>query len=345
MTFDNPFILKALFFVVPCFVVEMGLYLIRKPRLQALGLFSGKLRVRVVLSVLFFDFFLVCCIIAAAGPRWGTRVVTEYYQGIDVVFAFDVSRSMMVEDVEPSRLGKAVEAAREVVINTGNAHLAIAMAKDSGVLALPLTRDKDALLSFLDSLKTVNMTGGGTNIESLLDASETAFFDTSPAKHIIVLFSDGESLSGTIQSAVDRAVLRDISIVAVGLGTDEGAPPPDMMLSDGSFAPVLDDAGKPVVSRRNSAVLQNVAQRSGGVYIDGNAPNAGGILTMHIRELAPTSGVNSFQSETAPRWVLFIIVAIIFFILSKYVEKKQGNNKSIEQEITLPTPVNSRWRW
>ncbi|MDR1215512.1 MAG: VWA domain-containing protein [Treponema sp.] len=324
MTFDNPFILNALFLIIPCFIVELGLYLIRRSRLQALGLFSGELRIKAVLSFIFFDFFLACGIIAIAGPRWGTHVVTEYYHGIDAVFAFDVSRSMLIEDVEPSRLGKAVSVAREAATNTGNARLAVAMAKDRGVLALPLTRDNNALLSFLDSLETVNMTGRGTNTESLLDAAETAFLNTSPAKRVIVLFSDGESLSGAIQSAVDRVVLRDISIVAVGLGTDEGAMPPDMMLPDGSFEPVLDGAGKPIISRRNSVVLQNMAQRSGGIYIDGNAPNAGRILTLRMREFAPEIGVGSFHIETTPRWSLFIITAIFFFILSKYMEKKRA---------------------
>ncbi|MDR0784331.1 MAG: VWA domain-containing protein [Treponema sp.] len=323
MTFDNPFILNALFLVIPCFIVELGLYFIRVSKLKAMRILSSGLRIRAVLSIVFFDLFLMCCITAAAGPRWGYHAVSEYRRGIDAVFAFDVSRSMAIEDIEPSRLGKAVSIAREAVVNAGDARLAVAIAKDRGVLALPLTQDKNALLSFLDSLETVNMTGRGTNIESLLDAAGTAFLDVFSTRHIVVLFSDGESISGIIQNAVDRAVLRDISIVAVGVGTDEGAATPDMTRPDGSRELILDSAGNPVVSRRDSAALRNAAQRSGGIYIDGNTPNAGGILTNHIRELAPKVGAISFHTETTPRWTLFIIVAILFFILSKYAEKKR----------------------
>jgi Ca-activated chloride channel family protein len=322
MTFDNPFILNALFLIIPCFIVELGLYLIRGTRLKTLGLFFDGLGIRAVLSTMFFDFFLVCSIVAAAGPRWGTHVVSEYRRGIDAVFAFDVSRSMMIGDADPSRLGRAVSVAREAVVNRGDSRLAIAMAKDRGVLALPLTRDQNALLSFLDSLETVNMTGRGTNIESLIDAAGTAFLDAFPAKHVVVLFSDGESLSGVIQSAVDRAIMNDISVIAVGVGTDEGAEVPDMIRPDGSYAPILDSTGTPIVSRRDSAALRNAAQRSGGIYIDGNMPNAGKILTVRMRELAPGPGGNSFHIETTPQWTLFIVIAIFFFILSKYTEKK-----------------------
>ncbi|MDR0410757.1 MAG: VWA domain-containing protein [Treponema sp.] len=324
MTFDNPFILNALFIVIPCFIIELESYRVRIPKLKLLGLLSSGLRTRAVLSTVFFDLFLMCCITGVAGPRWGSRVVNEYRRGVDLVFAFDVSRSMLAGDSDPSRLGRAVSVAREVVVNTGDVRLAIAMAKDRGVLALPLTHDKNALLSFLDSLEIVNMTGRGTNIENLLDAAGTAFLDAFSTKHIVVLFSDGESVSGVIQNAVDRAVMSDISIIAVGVGTDEGAVVPDMKRPDGSIEPTLDSAGTPIVSRRESAALRNVAQRSGGIYIDGNTPNAGKVLTVHIRELASETMVNSFHIETTPRWTLFIIAAILFFILSKYVEKKRA---------------------
>jgi Ca-activated chloride channel family protein len=322
MTFDNPLILKALFLIIPCFVIELGLYFVRAGRLRAAGLFSDELRRRAICSFVCFDFFLGCGIIAAAGPRWGTRVITEYHYGIDAVFAFDVSRSMMIDDVEPTRLGRAVEAAREAIVNLGGARLAIAMAKDRGVLAIPLTFDKSSLLSFLESLRTVNMTGKGTNIESLLDAAGGAFLDTSPAKRVIVLFTDGENFSGSLQSGVERAILRGISIVAVGMGTDEGGRPPDMILMNGSFAPVLDDRGKPVMSRRDSALLRSVAQRSRGVYVDGNVSNVGRILTLRMQELAPEVGASSFRTEVAPRWGLFIAAAILFFVLSKYAENR-----------------------
>ncbi|MDR2783767.1 MAG: VWA domain-containing protein [Treponema sp.] len=321
MTFDAPIVLSGLILVIPFVILEAIHYYRRGKILKLLNLLQKEHKRRFVLSAVFFMLFLCCAIIALAGPRWGARSVVEYKRGVDVVFAFDVSRSMESADVEPSRLGRAVSVAREAVALVGNARIGTAFGKGRGVLALPLTWDVNAVLVFLDSLLTGVQSGTGTNLESLIEASSRAFLSSFPAKRLIVLFSDGESLSGSLQAAVDRARLESISVVALGFGTEEGGVVPQrIMLDRETGEPAAEQ--KVIVSARDTEALRNAAERSGGIFIDGNAPDAARTLAGYIKTLAPETGVSSYKIEAAPRWRIFMLAALVFLLLSKLAEKK-----------------------
>ncbi|MDR1220876.1 MAG: VWA domain-containing protein [Treponema sp.] len=321
MTFDAPIVLAGFIFLIP-FVVLEAIHCHRRGKiLYLLNILQKEHKTRFVLSTVFFTLFLCCVIIALAGPRWGARSVVEYKRGVDVVFAFDVSRSMEIADIEPSRLGKAVSVARETVALVGNARVGAAFGKGRGVLALPLTWDINAVLIFLDSILTGVQTGTGTNLESLIDASSGAFLSSLPAKRLIALFSDGESLSGSLQVAVDRARNEGVSVVALGFGTEKGGVVPQRITLDR-------ETGEPAVERevivsvRDTEALRNAAERSGGVFIDGNAPDAARTLANYIKSLAPDTGVSSYKREAAPRHQIFILAALVFLLLSKLAEKK-----------------------
>jgi Ca-activated chloride channel family protein len=328
MHYDTPVDLTALFILIPFAVFEVIHYHRRSKTLKLLKLLKKEHLTRYILSSVCFALFIAGAIIALAGPRWGTRSVMEYKRGVDAVFAFDVSRSMEAADVAPSRLYRAVAVAKEAAHHAGGLRMGAAAGKGMGVLALPLTWDKNAIITFLDSLLIENQTGRGTNLENLIDAANRAFLDSFPAKRLIVLFSDGESLSGSLQAAVDRARAGGASIAAVGIGTEEGgAVPQRFILDEDTGEPVPDQA--PVTSRLNREALQDAAARSGGVYIDGGASDAAAVLAQYITSLAPETGVSSYKIEAAPRWRVFVIAALIFLLLSKCAEKKiRGNGRS-----------------
>ncbi|MDR2792400.1 MAG: VWA domain-containing protein [Treponema sp.] len=321
MIFDAPFVLTGFIILIPFFMLEAIHYHKRSKTLKLLNLLQKEHTMRFVLSVFFFALFLCCIIVALAGPRWGTRAVVEYKRGVDAVFAFDVSRSMEVTDIAPSRLGRAVSVARETLISAGSVRIGVAIGKGRGVLALPLTWDINAVQTFLDSLLTGSQTGSGTNLESLIDASARAFLASFPAKHLIVLFSDGETLSGSLQAAADRARSEGVSVVTVGFGTEEGGAVPQRPTLNSETGELVMDQ-EPVISVRNRDVLQNAAERSGGIFIDGNAPDAAHTLTGYIKSLAPETGISSYRIEAAPRWRLFMLAALVFLLASKGVEKK-----------------------
>jgi len=270
---------------------------------------SKKLRV----SVFFFALFATFAIIAMAGPRWGTGfAASENRRGLDTVFAIDISRSMDIQDAQidsptkldsaQSRLERGLAIAKESAAIVTPARFAAAIGRGRGYLAVPLTYDSESALAFLNSLDGSSMTGRSTNLESLLDAAADAFQESSPARKTIVLISDGESHSGVIRNAINRCAREGIIVNTVAVGSDEGRPVPD-----DNEDPFVPDA----VSRRDTAVMRQAAERTGGVYIDANRNDASASLASHLLSLAQESGGS--RSEPKQHRAFFIMLAIIAY--------------------------------
>ncbi|GHV75360.1 BatB protein [Spirochaetia bacterium] len=327
MSFDNPRALLALIVLIPAVFLAFLHY--RKGR-AVLGFLSdtggglaSKLRFRYLVSTVAFHLFLACVIIALAQPRGGSRLVSETRRGVDVVFAIDLSRSMDVRDIVsggPSRLGRAASLIIELVNNpwftrSPGIRFGAAIGKGRGVSALPLTEDTEAILAFLSSLSGAAITGGGTNLESLVDAASASFQDAFPSRRRIILLSDGEALTGSLADALDRARAAEITLIAVGLGSVEGGAVP------------LGEDGRPVISVLRSDTLRDAAERTGGIYIDGNRSSAAGSLADYLASQAvPGSGgagtaLRGFRRETEPLGYIFVIAALIFMGISKIMEK------------------------
>ncbi|MDR3139241.1 MAG: VWA domain-containing protein [Treponema sp.] len=276
------------------------------------------LRVRYFLSHAFFLVFLACLLFALAGPGWGTRRVTEYRRGADLVFAVDLSRSMEIRDgpapvgsAAPSRLEGALRAAGDLVRyleqkRPGENRFALAMGKGRGILALPLSYDTEAVLALLAGLEDIPVSGWGTNLESLVDAAAGAFQDALPSRRLIILLSDGENLSGSLSAALERAAGRDIMVAALGMGSDAGAPVPPGPARPGSGQIPPEEAGLPPASSRRAAVLQDAAEHTGGIYVDGNREDTVRVMGEYIRSLSSETGAGVSRRERRPRWRLFV---------------------------------------
>ena len=282
----------------------------------------SELRLRMIMSDILFLLFLVFLVVSLAGPRWGLRVVTDFRRGVDIVLAFDLSRSMDVRDGLPgprniSRLERSMEIAQELAVNLDDIRLGTAIGKGRGVVAVPLTYDSETILNFLHTLDGQNITGAGTNLESLLDASIGAFQDFIPSRRGVILFTDGEALSGSLQRAVERARRAGITVSSVGIGSDQGGfvPVERGPASPDGFLLGLD--GREVVSARQADSLRRGADRTGGIYIDGSRHDAARLLTGHINSLAAESRLHGHRREANPRWQIFIIAAMLCLSLAR----------------------------
>jgi len=351
MTFDYPQILYALFILIPLFIFDI-IKGIRKPWFSqhqpvknselagfektkvtspynaktAAGNKSGR---KFIASILFFRLFLALVIIALAEPRWGTGYSkAEYYRGLDIVFAIDISRSMDIRDayeenlspvfssqegiIQQSRLERGLIIARETILSLPGARYGAAVGRSRGYLAIPLTFDNESALIFLEALDGSSMTGRSTNIESLIEASSEAFQNTSPAQKVIVLISDGESHSGVLRNILNYCAREEIIIITVGTGSEEGRLIPSQTDSP---------QPQPVISRRDTAVMRNIAERTGGVYIDGSRPEASLNLSSHLISLSAETNPLNKTGETKQRRSLFIILALIAYAVSKFVTR------------------------
>jgi len=270
-----------------------------------------------LLSDIFFWLFIIFGIVALTGPRWGMGFApSEYRRGLDIVFAIDVSRSMEIQDaLTQSRLNRGVSIAMDCITAVPGARYAAAIGRGRGYLTVPLTYDSEAALVFLGSIDGSSMTGRSTNLEALIEAAANAFLNTSPARKVIILISDGESHSGMLRNAINNCVKDGIIITAVAVGSDDGRPIAPSVSSTDSTT---------VISRRDAAVMRNAAERTGGIYIDGNREDASGILSSfllsHTQEAEPGQG----KKEPKQRRSLFVILALISYAASKFVTRQSN---------------------
>jgi Ca-activated chloride channel family protein len=310
---DRPLVLLGLF-PLAFFAV---LRLIRnRGYIPFLAPYAPRYRLSLLCTWLFFSALLF----ALAGPHWGLRPVTEYRRGLDLILALDVSRSMEVRDSGAmTRLERAAALGLDIVEGTSGFRLGAALGRGRGVLALPLTEDRAVAASLLKSLSGAMGGGGGTNLESLVDAASSAFLDDFPSRRLIVLFSDGESLSGSLAAASERAAALGISIAAVGIGTESGGPVPGDAESS--------------VSRLRRASLEAAAAKTGGLYIDGNGPQAGQRLRSYLESLIREK--EGARRESRPHWRFFLIIALVSLGALKLCLRKSRKIKSLALLLPL----------
>jgi len=286
---------------------------------------DNNLKKKLMLSEIFFILFLIFAAVALMGPKWGMgNAPIEYRKGLDVIFAIDISRSMDIRDAQTgsqtgtranfqSRLERGIAIATESVNSISGVRFAAAVGRGKGYLAVPLTYDNETVLFFLESLETAAMTGRSTNLESLVDAAADAFQNSSPARKVIVLVSDGESHAGVLRNAINRCARENIIVNTVAAGSDEGR----------QISAQINVPDSPyVTSRRDSPAMRAAAERTGGIYIDGNRDDAAFALASHLLSLAQETGSGNRKQEPKQRRPLFIMLALISYGASKFVTRQ-----------------------
>jgi Ca-activated chloride channel family protein len=307
MSFGYPWVLWALAAVFPYIVFSVAQFH------RSGGALPPAMQRRVAASAVFFGLFLVSLIIALASPRrGGMQPPGTGSREADIVIALDVSRSMDITDSTDrerggaflsdkaglSRLQQGVSLARETAARLPDARFAAAVGRSRALLTVPLTRDYSAIVNFLDAVDSGFFTGRGTNLEALLDAAAGAFQDSSPSRRYILLVSDGEALSGSFKSAVERCKRDNIAIIALALGSDAGRPV---------------HGQEHLTSSRDLKTMRMAADLTGGLYVDGNQTNAQEIAG-YVRSHSP---LRHSGADDASRWFIFIIIAIVCYGASR----------------------------
>ncbi|MCL2600960.1 MAG: VWA domain-containing protein [Treponema sp.] len=321
MSFDYPLFLLGLAAFVPLVLAD-GVSPRRRRIVKSL---PGRMKTRFLGSTALFRLSMAFLLVAMAGPRWGPGPVAgEYRRAVDVVLAFDVSRSMEVQDGYgtyggpgggPTRLDRGLDIVGEAVGSLPGTRFGVAISRGRGVLAVPLTWDTGTVASFLEALGGSAITGRGTNLESLLDAAVGAFQPSPPSRRVVVLVSDGEETSGSLRAAVDRGRGENVSVVALALGSFEG----------GTFP-----GGGQAISRRDSATMRMAASQSGGLYIDGSHQDAARLLAAHLGAGAPGVGAAGTGTGQRSRWFLFAALSLLAFGASKLCLLGSGRRRTEE---------------
>lgn len=213
---------------------------------------------------------LAFSITAAARPYWGEREQELQRRGLDIIFAVDVSKSMLARDVPPTRLDHARGLLREVLASMPGHRVGVMPFAGDAFLQCPLTLDYGIVNTVLREVDEQSVEYPGTDIPAVIDQAVDVFERSGSGTRVIVLLTDGEDHSEAIDQAAERAAANGITIYALGIGTSEGAP---VLLPDGTY--LEDREGGKVLSRLDERILSTLASTTGGAaYI---MPESGGL--------------------------------------------------------------------
>jgi Ca-activated chloride channel family protein len=182
--------------------------------------------------------------------------------GEDVVIAIDTSSSMDVTDVAPSRLRRALRTAERVAEEAQNVRLALVVFAGEAFIALPLTQDRDAVLTYLRALDSETISVHGSELDRALFAAARAFDPHSSRPRTVLLLSDGEHFGPSLDPALAELSRLGARVVTVGYGTEDGGAVP----GQAALAEAV-RRGETTVSIRDDAILQHIASASGGRYV------------------------------------------------------------------------------
>ncbi|MDB6069455.1 MAG: hypothetical protein JWL81_626 [Verrucomicrobiales bacterium] len=216
--------------------------------------------------VLFFELgALACFIIALARPQYGMLEEESGPGGRSLIVAIDTSRSMLTDDLKPSRLVRAQLAATDLIKRLRGDRIGLMPFAGSAFMYAPITPDIDALLESIDSLDAEVIPRGGSNLARPIDlALETFAKAEATGQQVLILFSDGENLEGTTLEAARRAKEKKMTIITIGVGTRTGNLIPDESAPSGVYR---DRDGKPVLSKLQREVLMSIADTTDGLYL------------------------------------------------------------------------------
>ena len=227
--------------------------------------FLQRLRKRGWLRIALGSVAVLLIAISLLGPVRGFALVPVKEKQIDVVVALDTSRSMLVEDVAPSRLGRAKSEISALLDVMQGERVGLVGFAGSAREVAPLTRDLDTARYFLDRMSPDDNRKGGTSLAAAIRLAVDRFDEATGSNEAIILVTDGEDLTGEGLSAAERAAAKGIKVHVLGLGTELGGKVPD---EAGGFVVDPESADRSeVISKLSPDSLRAIADASGGIYL------------------------------------------------------------------------------
>ena len=209
---------------------------------------------------------LALAIVSLAQPRWGYTFEDVKRKGLDLLVAVDTSRSMLSNDVQPNRLDRVKLAIQDLIDELQGDRVGLIAFAGRAFLQAPLTIDYEAVIEALNDLDTKTIPEGGTNISSAITLATQSFGKSAMGNRALIIFTDGEELSGDAVKTAKAAADAGVRIFTVGVGTPQGSLIP-VTGDNGETSFVKDINGQVVKSKLDDKRLREIAEATGGFYL------------------------------------------------------------------------------
>lgn len=274
--FEEP-IYFYFFAIIPVIIVVFLLVLWWKRNTQKKFISSGLLEklapnastfkpaLKLTFLILGFSFL----IIGLVNPKMGTKLQTVKREGVDIIFALDVSKSMLAQDIAPNRLEKSKQIISRIIDKLGSDRVGIIIYAGNAYPLLPITTDHAAAKMFLQNANPDMVSSQGTAINEALDLARTYYNKEEQTNKFLIIISDGEDHQEETKQIAQDIANEGVKLYTIGVGTESGGPIP-IQLNGNQIGYKKDRQGETVITQRKPAILQGIAEASNGSYIDGN---------------------------------------------------------------------------
>ncbi len=273
-------------------------------------------RMRLVRIVLWFA-GTVLIIFALARPQWGTEVELVEQRGVQVMVVLDISRSMLSQDVKPTRLDRAKLEVSDLISRLTGDTVGIVLFSGASFIQFPLTADYATARTYLNSASPKAITRQGTAIGEAIETAMSGFNDKRVSQKIIVIMTDGENHEGEPVAAARQAAEQGAVVYTVGFGSLDGSPVAAYDEQGEIIGYLQDEQGRPILTRLDEAMLEQIAEAGKGSYF--RAADAGAIAGL-LDEIGSFQD-ESFQSELSQRKIerfqLFLLAGALSLFLAE----------------------------
>lgn len=326
---------ESAFYLMALLPLLIGVFVIykiwRKRRLQrfaeshlikrlGIGLPLHKLEVKFALVLL----AVASLIIGIANPKLGSKLEEVKREGIDIIVALDLSRSMNATDVEPSRIAKSKLFLNKLIENLTGDRIGLVIFAGNAYVQMPITTDHSAALLFLESINSEIVPTQGTAIGEAIRLAMESFGEDSETNKAIVVISDGENHEGDALKAAQEANELGILTYTVGVGTDRGSPVP-LIRGGVQYDFQRDKDGNIITSQMNPQMLTEVAATGGGAYLElNNTRETADLLMDELSKLEKQEMEARVFTDYEDHFQIFIAICLFLLLLDWIASYKRN---------------------
>jgi Ca-activated chloride channel homolog len=263
-----------------------------------------------------FTLALTSLIIAIARPQFGSKLEEVKREGIEMIIALDVSRSMLAEDIKPNRLMRAKQAIITLVNRMQSDKIGMIVFAGDAYTQLPITTDYISAKLFLENISPSIVSRQGTAIGSAIELGMKSFTQDVEADKVIVIISDGENHEGDAIKAAEQAAEKGIKVYTIGMGSREGTPIP--VIGPGGIRQefMKDRNGQIVMSKMDPEMLNQIARAGNGEFYRATTSNVGlNRLYSELNRLQKSEIETKTFSEYEDQFEYFIAFAFILLLI------------------------------
>jgi len=278
---------------------------------------------REILKFIIWSVAWFLLVIGITDPQTGSKLEKIKRKGVDMVFALDVSNSMMAQDITPNRLERAKQAIIHLLGKLENDRVGLVTFAGKSYVQMPLTTDYSATRLFLSNITPGMIPVQGTAIGDAIETSASTFGNTKQSKAIIII-TDGENHEDNAIEAAQTAASKGIRVYTIGIGLPEGAPIP-VYSGSTQIGYKKDASGITVITRLNEPMLQDIAKAGKGLFVRANNSQSGVQEVFdQINKLEKAEYNEAFFSDYEDRFQVFVLAALILILCETLIASRKG---------------------